>query len=221
MDNDFDFIFGIQINDGLCKTKTLDANSDISIYDFICYAVLINSNNGNGTYNIKIRSKDSVSSQKLHGWIFDSADFSYNWGSAGSSFKLIDKDHVVTERILAASQKGSQSSEGFDEIWLIKQIFPKALEIIEKFPSAEVYNLYTELNRITSYSMPSFYKDKDHKQIVERFIERTIPASSEYLKYYNRIIYILSSMNNERSKELLKEVQENAYQFFKETFDVE
>lgn len=86
---------------------------------------------------------------------------------------------------------------------MARSIFPRAIEIISTYPTAECCNLYMKLKNINLSQLKQDLDNNEYRLLLD------------YLKTYYRLVEILSLLKNENTKFLLKEIQQQTCALFK------
>ena len=206
-------ILGICVNGLSTQIEVLDFAADQSKNDFICNISLLYNDNGNGKYNIDFFDKKLTPGCLIGGWRVTSGYIDYDWGKSKCYFYLTDSSGNATNKIFALNGKGFVS--GFDVKVLAKAILPKAVKIIIKYPSAEVYNLYRETELALNSSDVSAFREKlNVKDYLDSLINKSYPKVNLIITNYKRLEALLSINSDERSKILLQELRAQVYQLF-------
>lgn len=115
---------------------------------------------------------------------------------------------------------------GFYITYLLNQLIPNAKTIISKFPSAEIYNAYRDFMFIMEYQYRMFDNIKNDflqetlkQTAVDNYIKDSYKIFSEYKEYYDKIIKLLKSSHDERSKIFLNEIYSKAHDFILRTIN--
>lgn len=140
------YILGIKRNGVSLKIDTLTFDSDQSGYEYISNIDRVLNNGGNGKYNITIFDHNLIQGCPIgNGWVLLSGYISYNWNKASVYFILSDAKGEKTQ--ILASNQITPANVDFNIDIMAKSIFRKAQEIILQFPSASIYNAYTDFFR--------------------------------------------------------------------------
>lgn len=207
-------ILGININGISTQIKTLDFDSPQSAFECICNISLIYDDNGNGKYSIQFYDRNLTPGCPIVKWRIDSGYIEYDWGKSKCYFYLIDAYGHSTDKIFALKQKGAYS--GFDVITLTKAIFPKAINIITKYPSAEVYNLCHETQVLLTATEVTAFKEKlDTQEYLDYLFNKSLPKISQIITNYKQLDLLLNKDYGERNRILLNELRSKIYIFCK------
>lgn len=201
-------ILGIKLNGCSFNIACLNISDDQAPYDYNCNVNPKSHVNGNGSFTISITNKDYIQGLPLGTWILLEGLIVYDWGESISYFYLLDMNGVKTNKIRATVARGS--ARGFQIEGLGRAIFSKAREVIEKFPSASVYNAYsnfmnTEL-RPSSTEVKKFLELESPTDVISCFQSKTLEKYSIYLQSYSELMNILSKIVDVRAKRLIDEV---------------
>ncbi len=205
-----DYIFGIKCNGVSIAVSQITINDDQTRFDYICNVSLMNSNNGNGTYDVSILNKDRIQGMPVGKWRIKKAWINFNWGDSSSLFIMEDEDGKETIEIVADKQKGSMS--GFNTPSLTWSIFTRAQEIVRDYPNALIYNAIVELNESKRY-FNLLYLDRYRVNVLnksdETYIEyfgSALIELSKHLVVFNKVKEQLEELDDQRSKILLKDI---------------
>jgi hypothetical protein len=205
-----DYIFGIKCNGVSIAVSQITINDDQTRFDYICNVSLMNSNNGNGTYDVSIINKDRIQGMPVGKWRIKKAWINFNWGDSSSLFIMEDEDGKETIEIVADKQKGSMS--GFNTPSLTWSIFTRAQEIVRDYPNALIYNAIVELNESKRY-FNLLYLDRYRVNVLnksdETYIEyfgSALIELSKHLVVFNKVKEQLEELDDQRSKILLKDI---------------
>lgn len=196
-------IFGIKVNGVSFKIDTLNIESDQTIYNYICNVILVDSFNGNGSYDVTIVNNNLIPGCPIGKWKILSASIKFDWGTSYAWFILVDEKGQETRRILTSSQRGS--NYGFSVEYLTRSIFPKAQQIVSEFPSASIYNAYNEFNesKPDPDRLKRYLEKTEADDCIEYFIDNTLDKMRDYLINYKKFTSLLIESEDLRSKSLL------------------
>lgn len=206
-----DCILGIKCKGVSMKIDTLDIDSDQEGYDYICNVTLNNDVNGNGTYDVSIVGENYIQGMPIGNWRITKARIGYNWGDSFARFVMTDEVGTETTEIVASEQKGSMS--GFSTQILAQSIFPKAQKIVSEYTTAEIYNIVSDFEAMTSDYTWKYIKEESHKNNRDAkgyidLIEYKVKNLSDYLGKYKNVRNLLKDCEDEKSKLLLSRITE-------------
>lgn len=200
-------------------------NTPLSNVAYFCDVHLSNSYNGNGAYSLNFYHKDNGGGYPLGEWFLTSGCIRYSWINASIEYSLTDKFGNETYDIEAKIIKFNMGT-GFYITYLLNQLIPNAKTIISKFPSAEIYNAYRDFMFIMEYQYRMFDNIKNDflqetlkQTAVDNYIKDSYKIFSEYKEYYDKIIKLLKSSHDERSKIFLNEIYSKAHDFILRTIN--
>lgn len=207
-------IFGIKTNGVSFTIDELSLDMDQSIYDYVCNVNLAWSDNGNGTYSVKIIDKNYKSGFPIGEWTLKEGYISFDWGSSDIHFVLIDADGYETKPIFASSSRGSASYINTDS--LIRSIFTKAVEIVSEYPSAKIYNAVYKMKDSTPSirEWESLMKKGDPDSLAKDFCV-FIDKLYSYTQFYKDVKCLLENSGEEREKRLLIQAQSKFCEYIK------
>lgn len=205
---DEQYIFGIKVNGSSLRITKLSISDSQSGYDYICNVALKSQKNGNGSFRVAITNSERYEGLPIGTWILLRGEIRYDWGSASAYFTMQDELGEQTKEIKAASDKGSAS--GFSVEALVRSIFTKANEIVDRFPSAMIFNAYhdVEVSRPNINHLLMYKETDEGKYIVDRFENYTIKPLSSYLNNVRHYESILKDKQDIRAERLLTEITE-------------
>lgn len=205
-----DCIFGIKCNGVSIQVSPISIDDDQSKFDYICNVSLKDSWNGNGTYDVSIINKDYVQGMPIGKWRITKAWISYNWGDSFARLKMEDEYGNETCDITADNQSGS--ARGFHVPSLARTIFTKAQEIVRNYPNAEICSSIIELHKSQKDLNIDFLsnclkgsKNNGDEEYVDS-IAYVLEKLSNHLETYNKTKELLKEQENQRCKQLLKEI---------------
>lgn len=212
---DQQYIFGIRVNGNSQEILKLSISDNQNNFDYICNVAIENQWNGNGHFRLSIVNSEKIEGMPVGKWTLLKGRIGYDWGGSSASFIMEDVNGDLTERILAGSGKGSAS--GFSVETLVRSIFTKANEIVERFPSAKIVNAYQEFQATKPSSrLLLMYKEvQEERFIIERFENSTIKPMSIYLDKFRELEALLKGSEDIRSKRLLTHVTDECVKVIK------
>lgn len=177
-------ILGVKMNGLSFQINELSIGDDQQNYDYICNIVSTQGWNGNGKYSISILDSQMKQGIVLNGWELREGSISYDWGNSSCYFVLRDSVGTKTKDIYACGQRGSMG--GFNPLYMTKAIFPKAIEIMRKYETAEEYEVVTTFEKkLEDKRFLAYESNSDFDYSLELLDE----AISSYLKvkeYYSK-----------------------------------
>lgn len=180
---EYNGILGVKMNGLSFQIDELSIDDDQQKYDYICNIVLTEEWNGNGKFSISILDSQMKHGIVLNGWELHEGSISYNWGDSGCHFVLRDSLGTKTE-VYACGQRGSMG--GFNPLYMTKTIFPKAIEIMRKYETAEEYIVVNTFEKkLEDKRFLAYESNSDFDYSLELLGE----AISSYLKvkeYYSK-----------------------------------
>lgn len=207
-----DYIFGINCNGVSISVTQISIDSDQAVYDYICNVSLKSTWNGNGSYEVSIVNKDNIRGMKVDNWRITKAWIGYDWGSSDAWLIMEDSDGVETCNIMSGQDRGSASTNGFSIPCLTRTIFTKAQQIIRDYPNAKVCNAINKLEE-SEKNLDIDYLKKRYNESLKQTDEDSIETIQycfskivDYIKEYNQVIDILKELEDERSKQTLKDI---------------
>lgn len=197
-------ILGVIKNGVSFKIDTLKIEDDQSIYDYVCNVSSASYNNGNGTFNISILNKDFIAGMPFGKWTLIGGGISYRWDDSYAYFYLIDENGDKTNAIKASKSRGSYA--GFDINAMTRSIFTKALEIITEYPSAKIYNTFSDF--LENIRKPSQFSTigftiLDSFTAINEYRKSTLEPLIKYFDKYQEVFLLLDKSEDPRSKTLL------------------
>lgn len=198
------YILGIKRNGVSLKIDTLTFESDQSGYEYISNIDRVLDKGGNGKYNITISDHNLIQGCPIgNGWILLSGYISYGWTEAHAYFVLLDEHGEETKEILA-SQERTPMSKGYNINTLAKSIFFKSQDIVLQYPSASIYNAYTDFVDDKPESHLGFIDREDNSETVKDFINENYENIVEYVDKYKRLSHLLSTSKDPKCGQLLR-----------------
>ncbi|MDE6007431.1 MAG: hypothetical protein K2G67_07755 [Muribaculaceae bacterium] len=202
------YIFGIKVNGCSQYITKLSISENQSSYDYICNVTLGSQKNGNGRFRVSFINSERNEGLPIGEWILLRGEIRYDWGSASAYFKMQDELGEQTEEIKASTDKGSAS--GFSVEALTRSICTKANEIVDRFPSAKIFNAYQEV--VVSMPMNShllMYKEANEvKYLIDRFENYTIKPLLTYLNKFRKFQSLMKDKDDIKAKRLLTEISD-------------
>lgn len=208
-----DYNFGVIIDGSSFRLENLQPLSNRNKYNYFCNVSRVGYFNGNGSYDITITDKDFNRGCPVGKWKIVSGKIHYCWVSISSHFVLMDECGRETCEIMAYKQNTPQY-QGYDIEALTRAIFSKAIEIVSRFPSSEIYNAYQEFMdyKINEYDIKNYIYNSTKSESIESFFYKSFPKLIGYSDKYNKIHDMLDP-DDERSKPLLIEIEDKMYDF--------
>lgn len=208
------YILGIKRNGVSLKIDTLTFDSDQSGYEYISNIDRVLNNGGNGKYNITISNHNLIQGCPIgNGWVLLSGYISYNWNKASAYFILSDVKGEKTQ--ILASNQITPANVDFNIDIMAKSIFRKAQEIILQFPSASIYNAYTDFFEKKPKSHLGVINRESCSDTVQGFINGNYKRIVDYIDKYEQLLQLLSDF---KCKQLLMEADEVMSEFIREHF---
>lgn len=206
-----DCIFGIKCNGVSIEASQISIEEDQSRFDYICNVSLKDSWNGNGTYEVSIINKDYIQGLPVGKWRLSKAWITYNWGDSSAKLVMEDEDGNDTCDIIASTDRGSAG--GFHVPSLARTIFTKAQEVVRDYPNAKICSAIIELHESQKKLNISFLKEyclgkvkeKGDEEYVDN-IEYVILKLSKHFEVYKKTKELLKEQEDQRSKQLLKDI---------------
>lgn len=208
-----DYNFGVIIDGSSFRLENLQPLSNRNKYNYFCNVSRVCYFNGNGSYDITITDKDFNRGCPVGKWKIVSGKIHYCWVSISSRFVLMDEYGRETCEIMAYKQNTPQY-QGYDIEALTRAIFSKAVEIISRFPSSEIYNAYKEFMdyKINEYDIKEYIYKETKSESIGYLFNKSFPKLLGYSDKYNKIHDMLDP-DDERSKPLLIEIEDKMYDF--------
>lgn len=196
-------IFGIRLNNSSFKLDPLNFEDDQSMYEVICNVDLSNYHKGNGSFSVSFTSKNGLQGMLINNWTLLEGYIRFDWGESESYFWLLDQKGVKTTRIKAGSSHGSHS--GFNVESLTKSILLESRNIILRFPSASIYNAFSDFmdtQTLSPEDARQFLEGYSNIDIINTFQNHTLRFYTDFLHRYNDLMKLLSNCEDERCKHL-------------------
>lgn len=219
MDN---YFFGVKCNGVSIEVTQLSISDDQSAYDYICNVSLKQTWNGNGAYDVSIVNKDYIQGMPVGDWRITKACIRYWWGDSKAILKMEDAQGNETCEIVSTKDRGSASY--FDVPSMTRTIFTKAQQIVRDYPNAKVCNAIMELQEsqenINVSSLRGRYQDKLKESDINfmDFIESGLKQISKHVNLYMQARELLVGLEDERSKQLLKDITTDCRHLFSDLF---
>lgn len=211
------YILGIKRNGVSLKIDTLTFEADQSGYEYISNIDRVLNNGGNGKYNITISDHNLIQGCPIgNGWVLLSGYISYNWNKASAYFILSDAKGEKTQ--ILASNQITPANVDFNIGIMAKSIFRKAQEIILQFPSASIYNAYTDFFEKKPKSHLGVINRESCSDTVQGFINGNYKRIVDYIDKYEQLLQLLSDLEDPKCKQLLMEADEVMSEFIREHF---
>ena len=211
------YILGIKRNGVSLKIDTLTFEADQSGYEYISNIDRVLNNGGNGKYNITISDHNLIQGCPIgNGWVLLSGYISYNWNKTSAYFILSDAKGEKTQ--ILASNQITPANVDFNIDIMAKSIFRKAQEIILQFPSASIYNAYTDFFEKKPKSHLGVINRESCSDTVQGFINGNYKRIVDYIDKYEQLLQLLSDLEDPKCKQLLMEADEVMSEFIREHF---
>lgn len=212
------YILGIKRNGVSLKVDTLTFDSDQSGYEYISNINRISRSGGNGQYNITVTDHNlNLGCPIGNGWKLISGNIYYYWSEAYAYFVLSDEQGVKTKEILASQEK-TPLSKGYNINILAKSVFFKAQEIVLQFPSASIYNAYTDFIGKKPNSHLCVIDKERNSDTVQDFINGNYLRIADYIDKYKQLSHQLSTSKDPKCEQLLMDIDKIMIEFIKEHF---
>ena len=176
------------------------------LYDYVCHVQEEYFSNDNGSYLISIVDSDSECSFGFNGWELKEARLTYDWGTSISSFILQDKKGNLTDKVKALRRRGSKKLGGVNLDEHVEAVVSKAKEIMNKYPSVEVYNVADRLENFLQESEVVPFAT------VEDF-EKNYKTVGEALGYYHSLLDLLDVLDDKKANQLYSEFKGKVWCF--------
>lgn len=211
------YILGIKRNGVSLKIDTLTFESDQSGYEYISNIDRVLNKGRNGKYNITISDHNLIQGCPIgNGWVLLSGYISYSWNRASAYFILSDAKGEKTQ-ILASNQITSANVD-FNIDIMAKSIFRKAQEIILQFPSASIYNAYTDFIEKKPKSHLGIINRESSSDTVQGFINGNYKRIVDYIDKYKQLLQLLSDLEDPKCEQLLMDIDRIMTEFIREHF---
>lgn len=212
------YILGIKRNGVSLKIDTLTFEADQSGYEYISNINRVSRSGGNGQYNITATDHNLNQGCPIgNGWKLISGNIYYYWSEAYAYFILSDEHGVKTKEILASQEK-TPLSKGYNIDALAKSIFFKAQEIVLQFPSASIYNAYTDFFEKKPKSHLGVINRESSSDTVQGFINGNYKRIVDYIDKYKQLSLLLSNSEDSKCEQLLMDIDGVMLEFIKEHF---
>lgn len=208
-----DYNFGVIIDGSSFRLENLQPLTNRNKYNYFCNVSRVCYFNGNGSYDITITDKDFNRGCPVGKWKIVSGKIHYCWVSISSHFVLMDEYGRETCEIMAYEQNTPQY-QGYDIEALTRAIFSKAIEIVSRFPSSEIYNAYKEFMDydIKESNIKNYIYKPTKSESIESFFYKSFPKLQEYFDKYIKIDEMLDP-DDELCMPLLVEIEDKMYDF--------
>lgn len=209
-----EYSFGITIDGPCFKLDNLSSVPNKQIYDYFCNVTRISSYNGNGVYNVTIIDKLFNQGCPIGKWKLISGKIRYNWGNIMSSFVLMDENGEKTNEIEAHKDvfPRTQTYNAIEP--LTRAIFSKAIEIVSRFQSSEVYNTYQKFmsESIPLYAIQEYANSHTKTETIKYFFDECVFSLQKYYNEYTKLCKLMD-LEDERNKPLLVDIADKMYNF--------
>lgn len=202
------YIFGIKVNGCSQQITKLSISQSQSEYDYICNVCLASQDHGRGEFRMSILNKDMIEGMHIGKWTLLYAQITYDWACSDATFVMLDEKGEQAEHVLYSHENVSASSFSIEAF--VRSIFSKAREIVERYPSANIFNVYKNFKKAEPPVRFVKYRLTDeHKEVIDRFENYTIEPIRKYLSAYRKLESLLKNDDDVRSKRLLTQATED------------
>lgn len=212
------YIYGVNVNGVSVKITKLSFETDQSAYDYICNVDRTSQYNGNGVYDIVIVDSNYAKGCSIGMWRILSARIKYNWGNASSCFVLSDQYGEKTYDIEATTQPCNRN--GYDIDSLVRAIFSKARDVISEYPSAVIYNKFSDFLKLNNElsNTRCIFREENNRETLNAFFKNSYRKIVEYIDYYKELSDVLSENKDSKSIQLLSEIETMTLKFIEKHF---
>lgn len=207
---------GVIIKNGVDVYEIHEGNNT-QLFSGIFQIIFDHSYYGNGCYQVAVKQPSSgyykIGMTIEPDWTIKSARIIYDWRSIWCEMNISDRnDHELCISVWNTSRPHSDNASiFFNSAEIVKSIVLKAKEIAKTYASVEIYNEIEKFKDAKQWldSAPYEYMSEIEPPTPEEYLNTAIAYIDHFkdlVKVHNRVITLLDSSDDERSKILIEEL---------------